>query len=120
MGGYDADDLLGLGDAMLQFVDILDHNGLAASSCLLRAAVEGSVDYEAPPWQDGGTGDGAAEVSGADERDVVGLAQAEDASDGIDQLVRLVSDAPRARATYGVKVAARLDWVDAGEVTQLL
>src|SRR5215218_9820042 len=72
-GRDDADDLLGLGDALLELVYVLDYDVAHGASDLLRVVVEDVVDDEASLGEDGASRYGAAEVARANQRDVVGL-----------------------------------------------
>src|SRR5215207_11172915 len=77
-GGDDADDLLCLCNALLELVYVLDDDVAHGAPDLLGVVVEDVVDDEAPLGQDGARRDGAPEVAGADQRDVVGLPQPQD------------------------------------------
>jgi hypothetical protein len=72
-GRDDADDLLGLGDALLELVYVLDYDVVHGASDLLRVVVEDVVDDEASLGENGASRYGAAEVASSDQRDVVGL-----------------------------------------------
>src|ERR687889_1501049 len=119
-GGDDADDLLGLGDALLEFVDVLDDDVAHGASYLLRVVVEDVVDHEAPLGEDGARRYGAAEVARADQRDVVSLPEPKDVPHSLDEVVGLVADPASAREAYGVQIPAHLHRVYAGEVAELL
>src|SRR3712207_7773170 len=82
-GGDDADDLLGLGHALGELVYVLDDHVADGAPDLVRVGVEDVVDDEAPLGQDGARRDGAPQVAGAHERDVVGLPQPQDVPDGL-------------------------------------
>src|SRR5215208_4094005 len=71
-GRDDADDLLCLGDALLELVYVLDDVAYGAAD-LLRVVVEDVVDDEASLGENGARRYGAAEIARADQRDVVGL-----------------------------------------------
>src|ERR687895_2662415 len=80
-GGWgcdDADDLLGLGDALLELVYVLDDDVAHGAADLLRVVVEDVVDDEAPLGEDGARRNGTAEVTRADQRYVVGLPETQD------------------------------------------
>src|SRR5215208_6166632 len=85
-GGDDADELLRLGDALLELVYVLDDDVAHRAPDLIRVVVEDVVDDEAPLGQDGARRDGAPEVAGAHQRDVVGLPQAQDIPYRLDEV----------------------------------
>ena len=58
-GGNDADDLLGLGDALGELVYVLDDDVADGAPDLVGVGVEDVVDDEAPLGQDGARRDGA-------------------------------------------------------------
>src|ERR687896_1993260 len=72
-GRDDADDLLGLGDALLELVYVLDDDVAHGASDLLRIVVEDVVDDEASLGEDGARRYGAAKIASPDQGDVVGL-----------------------------------------------
>src|ERR687889_276306 len=115
-GGDDADDLLGLGDALLEFVDVLDDDVAHGASYLLRVVVEDVVDHETPLGEDGARRYGATEVARADQGDVVGLPETQDVPNGLHEVVGLVADPPRSGKSDRVQIPAYLYGVDTGEV----
>src|SRR5215212_1040505 len=115
-GRDDADDLLGLGDALLELVYVLDYDVAHGTSDLLRVVVEDVVDDEAPLGENRARRYGTAEVARAHQRDVVGLPEPQDVPHGLDEVVGLVADPASAREAYGVQIAAYLYRVYAGEV----
>src|SRR5215210_3869358 len=119
-GRDDADDLLGLGDALLEFVNVLDDDVAYGASDLLRVVVEDVVDDEASLGEDRARRYGAAEVASADKRDVVGLPEPQDVPHGLDEVVGLVADPASPREAYGIQIPAYLHRVYAGEVAELL
>src|SRR5215207_204032 len=119
-GGDDADDLLGLGDALLELVYVLDDDVAHGASDLLRVVVEDVVDDEAPLGEDGASRYGAAEVARTDQRDVVGLPEPQDVPHGFDEVVGLVADPASPGEPDRVEVAAYLHGVYAREVAELL
>src|SRR5215216_4421815 len=119
-GRDDADDLLCLGDALLELVYVLDDDVAYGAADLLRVVVEDVVDDEASLGENGARRNGAAEVARADQRAVVGLPEPEDVPHGLDEVVGLVADPPSAREAYGAQIPACLHRVNAGEVAELL
>src|SRR5215208_5925128 len=119
-GGDDTDDLLGLGDALLEFVYVLDDDVANGASNLLRVVVEDVVDDETSLGEDGARRYGAAEVARPNQRDIVGLPEPEDVPHGLDDFIGMVRGPPSAREAYGVQVPAYLHRVYAGEVAELL
>src|SRR5215210_1528213 len=115
-GRDDADDLLGLGDALLELVYVLDDDVAHGASDLLRVVVEDVVYDEAPLGENGARRNGAAEVASADQRYVVGLPEPQNVPHGLDEVVGLVADPAGAREAYGVQIPAYLHGVYAGEV----
>src|SRR5215207_7911442 len=115
-GGDDADDLLCLGDALLELVYVLDDDVAHGASDLLRVVVEHVVDDEASLGEDGARRYGAAKVARADQRDVIGLPEPQDVPNGLYEIVGLVADPARAREAYGVQIPAYLHGVYTGEV----
>ncbi len=107
-GGDDADDLVGLCHAFLEFVYVFYDDVADGPPGLVRVVVEDVVDHEPALGEYGAGGDGATEVAGPDERDVVGLLQAENAPDGLDEVVGLVADPTGAREPYGVQISPHL------------
>src|SRR5215208_4118950 len=101
-GGDDADDLLRLGDALLELVYVLDNDVAHRAPDLFRVVVEDVVDDEAPLGQDGARRDGAPEVAGTYQRDVVSLPQAQDVPHSLDEVVGLVAHPAGAGESYGV------------------
>src|ERR687896_428391 len=114
-GRDDADDLLGLGDALLELVYVLDDDVAHGASDLLRVVVEDVVDDEASLGEDGARRYGTAEVACADQRYVVGLPETQDVPHSFDEIVGLVADPASAREAYGVQIPAYLHGVYAGE-----
>src|SRR5918999_5959088 len=122
-GGWgcdDADDLLCLGDALLELVYVLDDDIAHGASDLLRVVVEDVVYDEAPLGEDGARRNGAAEVARADQRDVVGLPEPQDVPHCFHEIVGLVAHPASAREAYGVQISAYLHGVYAREVAELL
>src|SRR5215204_930563 len=119
-GRDDADDLLCLGDALLELVYVLDDDVAHGASDLLRVVVEDVVYDEAPLGEDGARRNGAAEVARADQRDVVGLPEPQDVPHSFDEIVGLVTHPASAREAYGVQIPAYLHGVNAREVAELL
>src|SRR5215208_42557 len=119
-GRDDADDLLGLGDALLELVYVLDYDVAHGASDLLRVVVEDVVDDETSLGEDGARRYGAAEVARPNQRDIVGLPEPEDVPHGLDDFIGMVRGPPSAREAYGVQVPAYLHRVYAGEVAELL
>src|ERR687893_1735244 len=115
-GRDDADDLICLGDALLEFVNVLDDDVAHGASDLLRVVVEDVVDDEASLGEDSARRYGAAEVARADKRDVVGLPEPQDVPHSLDEVVGLVADPASPREAYGVQIPAYLHGVYAGEV----
>src|SRR5918994_3520888 len=119
-GGDDADDLLGLGDALRELVYVLDDDVAHGATDLLRSVVEDVVDDKAPLGEDGARRDGAPEVARADQRDVVGLPQPKDVPHRLDEVVGLVAHPAGAGEPYRIQVPAHLHRVYAGKVPELL
>src|SRR5215210_2537055 len=119
-GRDDADDFFGLGDALLELVDVLDDDVAHGAAYLLRVVVEDVVDHETPLGEDGARRYGATEVARADQRDVVGLPEPQDVPHGLHEVVGLVADPARPGKPDRVQIPAYLYGVDAGEVAELL
>src|SRR5215211_8200207 len=101
-GRDDAYDLLGLGDALLELVYVLDYDVAHGASDLLRVVVEDVVYEEAPLGEDGASRNSAAKIASSDQRDVVGLPEPQDVPHSLDEVVGLVADPASAREAYGV------------------
>src|SRR5918911_1246135 len=66
-GGDDADHLVGLGDALLELVDVLDDDVTNGTPNLLRVVIEDIMDHEPPLGEDSAARDGAPKVTRPDE-----------------------------------------------------
>src|SRR5215212_1275614 len=84
-GGDYTDDLLGLGDALLELVYVLDDDVAYRAPDLRWIIVEDVVDDEAPLGQDGACRDRTPEVARAYQRDIVGLPQAQNVPHRLDE-----------------------------------
>src|ERR687890_266605 len=93
---------------------------VSASGCAAWVDVEDGHDTEPVVGEDVRRGDRAAEVAGAEERDVVLTGGAQDLADLRDEAVDVVADAALAELPEARQVAADLRGVDLREGGELL